>query len=458
MTETGKPIPPKEPQAKGGRSTDSQPEVATGVEGAVENTPEDVIDDSPDAHDIRPEDQEALHNEHRRQTETTSEFIDGASLSDQPTRDPRPKRRKWVYPTILVVILILGGVLSVAVYLTGVWEREELNSAFDQLETGITRNEAELLRQSSRIEEFQATLADVENRIVELQAAQEEESGRITNLQMEVERFDSTAIAATLLELKDASDTVKAELDRIDGIMSAVQERVEDVGAQPIPVGKLPEEIVNAYDRQLAEVLGAVDERFGEMRKTLDAGMAEIEAAREVAALSEQGARQAERAAEAREALARIVSALNSGMDFTSELRVFQEKSGLEPPELLVSIAKEGVPTRDELASAFPEVAREALNAATKDAVNSGDIGPVRAFLRTQLGLRSLEPREGDSPDAVLSRAEAATRADDLNTALTEITALPQAGRDQFRDWTMLAQRRRDALDAVMDLSAQLDN
>jgi len=53
---------------------------------------------------------------------------------------------------------------------------------------------------------------------------------------------------------------------------------------------------------------------------------------------------------------------------------------------------------------------------------------------------------------------EAAVRAGDLGAALGEIATLPQVGRDRFADWIALAELRRDALEAVADLSARLDN
>ena len=69
-----------------------------------------------------------------------------------------------------------------------------------------------------------------------------------------------------------------------------------------------------------------------------------------------------------------------------------------------------------------------------------------------------MEPREGDDPDAILSRAEAAVRSDDISTALAEIAALPQAGQDVLADWSAKAQTRADALAAFAELSAQINS
>jgi hypothetical protein len=76
-------------------------------------------------------------------------------------------------------------------------------------------------------------------------------------------------------------------------------------------------------------------------------------------------------------------------------------------------------------------------------------------FLRTQLGLRSLTPKDGTSPDAILSRAEQAVRDNDLNTALTEISTLPDVGQAVMADWVAIAQTRLDVTNALSAMLAQ---
>jgi hypothetical protein len=77
--------------------------------------------------------------------------------------------------------------------------------------------------------------------------------------------------------------------------------------------------------------------------------------------------------------------------------------------------------------------------------------------LRAQLGVRSLEPREGDDTDAILSRAEAALAGGRLGDALAEIETLPEAARAATSDWAARATARHDALAAAEELSAQLN-
>ncbi|MCB2133097.1 MAG: hypothetical protein KDE02_09510, partial [Rhodobacteraceae bacterium] len=70
---------------------------------------------------------------------------------------------------------------------------------------------------------------------------------------------------------------------------------------------------------------------------------------------------------------------------------------------------------------------------------------------------RSLTPRAGDDPDAILSRADAALKAGDLAAAIDEIAALPEGGKAVMAEWVGLAQRRMAALAAVSALAQTVE-
>jgi len=89
--------------------------------------------------------------------------------------------------------------------------------------------------------------------------------------------------------------------------------------------------------------------------------------------------------------------------------------------------------------------------------VEDGTLTRCDAFLRTQAGARSLPPKDGDDPDAVLSRAEAAVARGDMVSAITELQALPEAGQAAMAGWLARAETRRDALAAATELAAQLE-
>lgn len=266
------------------------------------------------------------------------------------------------------------------------------------------------------------------------------------------------AMARSIAALRSADADAADELAAVSRAMDELRARLEKFQAQPIPKAELPAEVVAAYEAQLADVLDAVDARFVELQATLDGKLAEIEAAQAAAARAEQDAVQAADVASAQAAMSRIMTALESGGEFSGDLDILSEKTGLNVPPVLSRAAVDGVPTRAELTEEFPDAARRALVLATEAAAAEGAVSPVAAFLRTQLGARSLSPREGDDADAVLSRAEAAVGRGDLATAMTEIDALPQAGRAALAAWVEKAEFRRDALTAAADVSAQLNS
>ncbi len=137
-----------------------------------------------------------------------------------------------------------------------------------------------------------------------------------------------------------------------------------------------------------------------------------------------------------------VTVALQSGGAFAEPLGVLGEA-----PEALASVAQTGIATSAELIAEFPPLAREALRAARSAEPAAG----VGSLFRNAFNARALTPQEGDDPDAVLSRAEAAVRADRLDEALTEIASLPEVAQAVLSDWTGRVRARADALAAAQD-------
>jgi hypothetical protein len=131
--------------------------------------------------------------------------------------------------------------------------------------------------------------------------------------------------------------------------------------------------------------------------------------------------------------------------------------AAVDVPEALSAAAETGVSTLEELQSTFPAAARAALPIAIRDTAGEGTMNRVTAFLQSQVGGRSLEPQEGDSPDAVLSRAEAALRDGDLSGVVAELAALPEEAQSVMADWTSSAETRIAALEAMDAFAAALD-
>ncbi|MGL4320847.1 MAG: COG4223 family protein, partial [Paracoccaceae bacterium] len=78
----------------------------------------------------------------------------------------------------------------------------------------------------------------------------------------------------------------------------------------------------------------------------------------------------------------------------------------------------------------------------------------VSSFLRSQTGARSLSPREGDDPDAVLSRIEAALAAGSVADAFALMPALPEVSQAAMAEWVASAQLHLDGQQALATLTA----
>ena len=153
-----------------------------------------------------------------------------------------------------------------------------------------------------------------------------------------------------------------------------------------------------------------------------------------------------------RAALAEVSAALESGAPFSEPLAVLPDA-----PDALASVAGEGVPTLAALRSAFPDAARSALRDMHDVPADASATERLAAFLKKQTNARSLSPREGDDPDAVLSRAEAALNGGDLGLALSELSGLPDGAIDSLSGWIAQAETRVAATAAVQSLSNELN-
>lgn len=189
-----------------------------------------------------------------------------------------------------------------------------------------------------------------------------------------------------------------------------------------------------------ADVIAAADAAEARLKAAEASAMAMAEQAEAAAAAARRGA-----------ALDRVSAALDSGAPFASAL---QELGGSDLPAVLVDNAAVGLPTVADLADSYPEAARAALEDALRANMGESWTDRVSSFLRSQTGLRSLTPREGDDPDAVLSRAEAALARGRVADAITELSAMPEAGQPALADWLAQAQMRVDAEAAVAALAA----
>lgn len=232
---------------------------------------------------------------------------------------------------------------------------------------------------------------------------------------------------------------------------AALSERVEALGGK---VQALEGRLIEAEKRPMTEgasssAIEAYEQEVEQLRSLVAEQLAEAETLKEASARTAQ-----ETLAQA--ALTLVISALDSGAPYRGALTELASVTGVAIPSDLSAHADKGVPTNITLADAFPDYARAALADARKQEGDGGN--RLSNFLKTQLGARSTEPKEGDDADAILSRAEAALREGRLAASLQELEALPESSQALMAEWRALAETRLAATQAAETLAQSLNS
>ena len=281
------------------------------------------------------------------------------------------------------------------------------------------------------------SLTDQAFRISELSDRMQTTEGRVTS-----------SLAASDAQLKAMREDLEArtqQIEELDATLSSILGRLDTLETRPLTEAVGPE-IVAAYQRELDA-----------LRAAIAAQRAEVEAFAATAIEAERAADAKAHLARGRTALARISAAMETGSAFADDLALVTKATGTPVPAALDALSETGARTQIELVESFPAVARAALAAARKEEPRAeGAGGRVSNFLRTQLGVRSVAPRDGTDADAILSRAEAALKGGDLDGALAEIAALPEAAKAALSGWLESATDRHAALAALHSLSTEL--
>jgi hypothetical protein len=252
------------------------------------------------------------------------------------------------------------------------------------------------------------------------------------------------------VDVSGVEATVAAQIETVLADVAALNARVDALEARP-------EVIVSTDPETSAAVSADMDALRAQLAEMAEAAQAELEDARAAAAAIEESATAAARNAAARAALARVQTALESGAPIGAALGDLEAATGETAPDALLAVV-DGVPTLPVLQDSFPDAARAALSTARSEGVAGEETSGIGAFLRNQFDVRSTAPREGDSADAVLSRAEAALRGGRLSDALAELAALPEVARAEMSGWLAQAEARADAVAAVDMLSSTLSD
>ncbi len=265
--------------------------------------------------------------------------------------------------------------------------------------------------------------------------------------------------------LEPVNPTLQQQSDKIAELESIVATRVgqDDVSALRTDLTATVNTVVSDVDQKIASLTDQISKigtsqsgevTSSELQAQVAALQAELGAIASDAKAREDAAAAAELIAATRVSMAGVETALDTGANFSEHLDSLANL-GVAVPPVLQELST-GVTPISELQNTFPSAARSALAAARDGAgVSAGGIGD---FIKSQLGARSVRPKEGSDPDAVLSRAEAAINEQRLNDALAEIDALPDIAKSAMSDWTALAGKRQRAKTAFDALNTSLNS
>ena len=293
-----------------------------------------------------------------------------------------------------------------------------------------------------------ATYFPMNDGSVDVSVQMQAQADQLAALEAKLADIPAVDLSGVEAQIASVGDQAAALSGAIDTNFADLDARLTEVEKRPGADGTLSDTALAAYQRELEQLRADLEIQQATVMSTVAQAETDLAAARAEAEALEQEARASAEAAASRAALNRVSTAIETGAPFADALGDL----GGDLPAALSSAAENGVATTAELTSDFPAAARAALATARAEGV-SDESGGLGGFLRNQFDVRSTAPQEGSSPDAVLSRAEAAIKEGRVADALAEIEALPEVARAEMTDWTAQATERADVLDAVATLS-----
>ena len=367
------------------------------------------------------------------------------ALADRPTETapPSPVRRRGggaFLGTVLGGILAAGAGFGLARMVPGGWPVQG-NSAL----------EAQIKAQEDSLAGLKAQLSDLAARPVQ------DSTEEIAALKSELQKMiaDSAAVVDPVPMIAEATGDIQASIAALDGRLTEIEKR--PVGGAGAGVSSAA---IAAYDRQLQDLRAQIAAQNGQgsdIAAQIEAvaadAKAQLAAAAQDAERLKAEAEAAVQTATTGAAMGRIRAAIEAGGPYAGAVADLTAL-GMQIPPDIAGLAETGVSTLTELQRSFPAVARDALSAALRAQTPTGWRDRLTAFLRTQTGARSLSPRDGTDPDAVLSRAEGLLADGDIAATLAELGTLPAAAKDVLAPWVTEAESRQKAIAALSALSA----
>ena len=396
-----------------GESTADDPVL---LDGDVEDTTDDLleIEDFPDQ---SPE------------SEAVSESF--------PPPEPEPKRGS-------VLPMMFGGLVAGGIGF----------AAALALIPGLSGQSDDVSRMSELANSNSAAVADLSGQVDTLRAALSDlpPPTDISGLESNVAEISSSMVGLRQ-SIDDTSQQAESRVEDLGTQLAELRDRIaaleiSDGNANTAQADEAAARL-SAFQADLEALIAEAEDRIVSAEEKAQAILAEAAAAAEAKQM--EAAEQAA-LAERQAMIAELKTAVDAGATFDGIVSALDDV-----PSELRDHADTGVPTMVALQQSFASAARSAL-ATSQEVPEDASTGErFTAFLRRQTNARSLTPKDGNDPDAVLSRAEALLSQGKLQETLDEVSTLPEDAQNAMSTWLSDAQSRQAALQAVESLSDNLN-
>lgn len=342
------------------------------------------------------------------------------SAAEEPVRPvspppPRPQARLAMPWSAISIASVAGALLGAGlVYGLGNW-------------LPLPSKAPVIADPSVRLDAQDASLTDLEARLIAV-----EEQGKRTQVSLDA---TIAQLDAGFNEVRAAVAAVPAstpvDLAPLEAQLKGLEDRVTAIGAGASSAdAEALAQTITGIESGIAELKTQLNDAEGRSG-TLEAGVASLkdQIATLKSAVSAQtvGSGDIGPAVRLPLVVSGLESAVSNGRPFAAELASLRTLlPDLTVPDAVAAAAEAGLPRPDAVSAQFSAVVPEIL--AGRAAVSSGDMGEdALEWMKGLLALRPTGEAAGDSPEAVVSRLEAAVARRDFADAAQLLASLPPA-------------------------------
>lgn len=345
----------------------------------------------------------------------------GAAKPKQRQAKPAPHPHTghaWMWVALVALALASGGSIASLWFLEGAARKAQTQ----QLEAAVAAASPEQLakRVDSQIAVLESRFNDLEKRVSSI---------------------------PDLTTAKAAEATTGLLSEKIEGLSGRIAELEKNMGrpqgAATSAQGESAPDETRTPAKQISDEIDSLKERIEALEQAKRASASTETIARNQALVVAVG--------QLREALA-------GSKSFTAELSAVTALGNSEVSKIadrLTPYAAAGIATVADLREDFPRVADAVVQAAGES--KSPDwVDRALARASSVVTVRKVGPVEGNTPGAIVSRAEAHLENDDVDGALAEMGSLTGGAADAAKDWVAKAQARVTAEQTLKDLHLQV--